>query len=122
MNFNSYAVREVASDNVTSSDSLELLQTIFCLADFAIIAPLPCDILMPEGDLPLLCTPWFASAKHVNFKSPCDRPRCILNSCVPLKYSSTLSSLFLSCSAGANTLVVKKMIGSEASGLVLVTA
>ena len=54
INCNSYAVSEVASDRVTSSDSVELLHTIFCFADFASIVPLPCDIMIPEWDLPLL--------------------------------------------------------------------
>ena len=57
INCNLYAVIEAASDSVTSSDSVELLQTIFCLADFARIAPLPCDIIIPECDFTLLCTP-----------------------------------------------------------------
>ena len=48
INCNSYAVSEVASDSVTNSDSVELLQTIICLADFARITPRPCETMIPE--------------------------------------------------------------------------
>ena len=97
--------------------------TIFCFMDFASIAPRPCDITtIPEWDFPLKCTPWLASAKHVTLSSlSSDMPRCIPRSCDPLKYLSTLSSFLLSCSVGLRTLMVKKITGSEASGLVLVT-
>jgi len=53
INCSSYAAKEVASDNVTSSDSVDDLRTIFCFIDSAKIAPLPCEITMPEWDLPL---------------------------------------------------------------------
>ena len=53
MSCNSYAASDVASDSATSSDSVELLHTIFCFIDVASIVPRPCEITMPVCDLPL---------------------------------------------------------------------